>query len=152
MTTRKQQGFTLIELMVVMAIVGVLAAVAIPQYQNYTQRARWANNIHYLSGIQSAFVICFSQNSGLNNCNTWQSVGQADDGAGNLVLPGGTATIGINAETATQIDITMTGNESTGNCQVVASLNTAAAPMQWQIATVANIPAGAACTADQTGY
>lgn len=48
-----QRGFTLIELMIVVAIIGVVASIAIPQYQNYTTRAQVAETINLLSSLRS---------------------------------------------------------------------------------------------------
>jgi len=48
-----QQGFTLIELMIVVAIVGILAAVALPAYQDYTARAKIAEPLALMSGIKT---------------------------------------------------------------------------------------------------
>ncbi|UDL03857.1 pilin [Marinobacter sp. CA1] len=51
---RVQQGFTLIELMIVVAIIGILAAVAIPAYQDYTIRAQVSEGLNMASGIKTA--------------------------------------------------------------------------------------------------
>lgn len=53
-----QQGFTLIELMIVIAIVGILAAVALPAYQNYTKRAKFAEVVSSVVPIRNAIDIC----------------------------------------------------------------------------------------------
>jgi type IV pilus assembly protein PilA len=51
-----QQGFTLIELMIVVAIIGILAAVAIPAYQDYTAKAQGSEVYSLLSGLKTPYV------------------------------------------------------------------------------------------------
>lgn len=59
MNTRQQQGFTLIELMIVIAIIGILAAVALPAYQDYTIRAKHSEVILALSACRTAMTETF---------------------------------------------------------------------------------------------
>ena len=53
-----QQGFTLIELMIVIAIIGILASVALPAYQTYTNKAKFSEVILASSNIKTAVEIC----------------------------------------------------------------------------------------------
>ena len=61
---KKQQGFTLIELMIVVAIIGILAAIAIPAYQDYTIRAQVSEGLN-LSGGAKAAVTEYFQDRGI---------------------------------------------------------------------------------------
>ena len=55
-----QKGFTLIELMIVVAIIGILAAVALPAYQDYTKKARFAESLSVSSSYQLAVAECIN--------------------------------------------------------------------------------------------
>jgi len=69
---KKQQGFTLIELMIVVAIIGILAAIAIPAYQDYTIRAQVSEGLSLSSGGKAA-VAEFFQDSGVWPVNNLQA-------------------------------------------------------------------------------
>ncbi len=69
-----QKGFTLIELMIVVAIIGILAAIAIPQYQQYTTKAKFAEVLSTAESFKTAVALCAQENAGvLDNCDAGSS-------------------------------------------------------------------------------
>ena len=68
-TQRSNQGFTLIELMITIAIVGILAAIAIPSYQNYTRRAYYSEIVQATAPYRASVGECAQDLGTLTGCN-----------------------------------------------------------------------------------
>jgi type IV pilus assembly protein PilA len=81
---RAQKGFTLIELMIVVAIIGILAAVALPAYQNYIKRAAYSEVIAAINPIKTAIAECFQTNNDLALCDTFAELNVTAPSATNV--------------------------------------------------------------------
>lgn len=100
-----QKGFTLIELMIVVAIIGILAAIAIPQYQNYIAKSQVSRVMSETSSIKTAIETCMMDGVEEAACNVgWTASNLLGEGGGGIDLgeqEGLTATYDLDANTAT---------------------------------------------------
>ena len=65
---KTQKGFTLIELMIVIAVIGVLAAIALPQYQTYVAKSQVTRVMYEVGALRPAIEMCLSEGSTEANC------------------------------------------------------------------------------------
>ena len=119
---KMQQGFTLIELMIVVAIIGILAAIALPAYQDYTIRAKVSEGVIAASAVKATVSENLSNLPAANSCDgvdSPQTIGLTTITctAGDPTTVGVSVATGINAVTVTFNlvgDLTATG--VTWNC------------------------------------
>lgn len=103
---KMQQGFTLIELMIVVAIIGILAAIAIPAYQDYTARAQVSEGLSLASGMRTSI----SENFQVNGDFTGLTAGEF-----NLAAGAGTYVDTVEHDDAGVITVTMRNTAPTNS-------------------------------------
>jgi len=117
---RIQQGFTLIELMIVVAIIGILAAVAIPAYQDYTKRAQVSEGLGLADGAKTAVVEFYTSKGVWPTNNTSAGLASSASIKGNAVTSvgvaaGGVLTVTYNTKVASNQTIILTPTNATGS-------------------------------------
>ncbi|MFM5102385.1 pilin [Aeromonas veronii] len=123
---KKQSGFTLIELMIVVAIVAILAAVALPAYQNYTKKAKMTELVSLTGGAKTAIEVCV-QTKGISECNP------GDEG-----IPSGATGLDVQVNSGTGVyTITATASGASpipnGVELIMTSSNANTPPITWTL-------------------
>jgi type IV pilus assembly protein PilA len=117
----RQKGFTLIELMIVVAIIGILAAIAIPAYQDYTVRSQVTEGMNLASPVETGIAEYFANTGSFPSAMS--SVGIASDPTGKYVTDvtittgsivvtyGNQANTNVSAKTLSLVPYTDTNND-----------------------------------------
>jgi type IV pilus assembly protein PilA len=147
MATAQQRGFSLIELMIVLTIIGLLAALAIPQYQDYVMRSRWSSAVTSVASIKTAVAECVQRSA--NSLSACTTIAQLDlrDAAGDLLSsfptpPGAASPVSISAVAAISIE----GSAQLGSCVVTLTPTNTGSALVWAASV-----SGTDCGRSRTG-
>jgi len=135
---KAQKGFTLIELMIVVAIIGILAAVALPAYQTYTKKASFSEVVLATSTVKTAIEVCYAGRGkfDLDSCDEEDEIGITE----------AAAAVGANVDsvdfTTTAGTITATGIAAVDSMDYELVATETQGTLVWSDATSTCIAAG----------
>ncbi len=133
-------------LMIVVAIIGILAAIAIPQYKDYVTRAKWAENNTSIAPLKLAIAECLQDQQGtLASCDTLTELTTVT-GYATLPVPTNGATTDPVTITANTAAIVVTGSAAVGACTVTWTPTFTANSVKW-----VGVTSGTDCTKAKTG-
>lgn len=141
-----QKGFTLIELMIVVAIIGILAAIAIPAYQNYTKRAHVTEGLNLAGGAKAAVAEFYSSNNRFPDNNASAGLAVATSIKGNATESVGVGAVDGTSKTKAGLIFIKYNSKVDGTKHtLVLSPSTSAGGIQWKCSrTDSTITSGSA--------
>lgn len=151
MAARSGKGFALIELMIVMSVIGVLGAIAVPLFGRMSTRAHWSKVAVQLAPVKDAVAQCLQANSGraeaCDSTDELTGVAGADPVAWLSAAPAiagypGT-TVAVEAGPAIRVTTT---HRSLERCSVLLTAAPSAAVVRWSLSTAPG------CTREETGF